>query len=436
MERNETKTIEARHKSAAEMSYEGGCKGPAFFPALCGENQSETGKAVLRKWKERRKGPPEREDRVRVPLVDLKAQFQELKEPIIAAMVEVAESGYFSGGPNVLELEAEIAALCGAKYGIGVASGTDALTLSLVACGIGAGDEVITTPFSFGATSEAIVLAGGRPVYADIDNCTYNLDVTQIVALITPRTRAILPVDLYGQMTDRAALTEIAQKHNLRLIIDSAQGIGATQHGKPIAVDSDTTTLSFYPTKNLGAFGDAGMILTNDSGLDAELRSLRGHGVRGHKYQYERIGYCSRLDAIQAAVLRVKLPRLPEWNESRRRHAALYHELLGDRPCANGERISLPQTEAGNHHIFHQYTIRHARRDALQAHLKENDIASEIYYPFPLHTQQAYAYLGYREGDFPNAERAAREALSLPVHPELTDAQIEYVADAIRRFDK
>ena len=350
-------------------------------------------------------------------------------------MVAVVESGYFSGGPNVQQLEEDIAALCGARYGIGVASGTDALTLSLVACGIGPGDEVITTPFTFGATSESIALVGAKPVYVDIDACTYNLDVTQIESRITPRTRALLPVDLYGQMTDRAALTDIANRHSLRLIIDSAQGIGATQHGQPIAVAGDTVTLSFYPTKNLGAFGDAGMILTSDDRLNEELRSLRGHGIKGHKYYYERIGYCSRLDAIQAAVLRVKLGRLDCWNESRRAHAALYNEMLGEVSDGTGKKIILPPCEPGNVHIYHQYTIRHSRRDALQAYLKVNGVASEVYYPHPLHTLPAYAYLGYREGDFPLAERAAREVLSLPVHPELTEEQIVYVADLIRRFD-
>ncbi len=370
-----------------------------------------------------------------VPLADLKAQYLALKDEIDPAVAAVMESGQFSGGPNVLKLEAEIAALCGAKHGIGVASGTDALTLSLVACGIRAGDEVITTPFSFGATSESIVLAGGTPVYADIDNCTYNLDVSQIEALITPKTRALLPVDLYGQMIDRAPLVALAHKYNLRLIIDSAQSIGATQHGQSIANAADTTTLSFYPTKNLGAFGDAGMILTNDDALDAELRSLRSHGIKGQKYQYERVGYCSRLDAIQAAVLCVKMPHLVEWNEGRRRHAARYNELLRCVADGMGERVVLPQCEPGNYHIYHQFTIRHAKREALQAHLKANGVSSEVYYPFPLHTQEAYRYLGYREGDFPNAERAAREVLSLPVHPELTDEQIDYVADVLRRFE-
>lgn len=371
---------------------------------------------------------------MKVPLADLRAQYYELKEQIDSAIVKVIESCRFSGGDVVSQLEDEIAATCGAKFGIGVASGTDALVLSLVACGIGDGDEVITTPFTFGATSEAIALVGARPVYVDIDPCTYNLDVSQIETRITPRTRAILPVDLYGQMVDRILLADIARRHNLHLIIDSAQAIGARQFGQPIAKHGDTTTLSFYPTKNLGAYGDGGMVLTNDADLADQLRSLRGHGTRQHKYYYERVGYCSRLDAIQAAILQVKLPALQDWNEGRRRNAAHYHELLADVAEIGDQGIGLPGHERGNDHIYHQYTIRHPRRDALQQFLKAHDVDSEIYYPVPMHMHPAYAYLGFKEGDFPKSEKAAREVLSLPIHPELTEAQIRYVADLIREF--
>jgi dTDP-4-amino-4,6-dideoxygalactose transaminase len=374
------------------------------------------------------------EERLKVPLADLRAQYDELKEQIDSAIVSVIESCRFSGGDVVSKLEDAIAQTCGARYGIGVASGTDALVLSLVACGIGAGDEVITTPFTFGATSEAIALVGAKPVYVDIDTCTYNLDVSRIEAAITPRTKALLPVDLYGQMVDRAALTDIARSHNLRLIIDSAQAIGARQFGQAIAAHGDTITLSFYPTKNLGAYGDGGMVLTNDVEVAEQLRSLRGHGTRGHKYHYERVGYCSRLDAIQAAILQVKLPALHDWNEGRRRNAALYHELLADIAEVNEQGIGLPGHERGNYHIYHQYTIRHPRRDALQQYLKAHDVDSEIYYPVPIHMNPAYAYVGSKEGDFPKAEKAAREVLSLPIHPELTEAQIRYVADLIRTF--
>ncbi|HLJ54648.1 MAG TPA: DegT/DnrJ/EryC1/StrS family aminotransferase [Chthonomonadaceae bacterium] len=371
---------------------------------------------------------------MKVPLADLQAQYYELKEQIDAAIVTVIESCRFSGGPVVSQLEDEIAEVCGAKFGVGVASGTDALVLSLVACGVGAGDEVITTPFTFGATSEAIALVGARPVYVDLDMCTYNLDVSRIEDAITPRTRAILPVDLYGQMADRVALTDIARRHDIRLIIDSAQSIGARQFGRPIAAHGDTTTLSFYPTKNLGAYGDGGMVLTSDEEIADKLRSLRGHGTCGHKYVYHRIGYCSRLDAIQAAILQVKLPALSDWNEGRRRNAALYHELLADVAEVSDEGIGLPGHERGNYHVYHQYTIRHPRRDALQQFLKARDVDSEIYYPVPMHLHPGYAYLGHVEGDFPKAERAAREVLSLPIHPELTEAQIRYVAELIREF--
>ncbi|MCW3054143.1 MAG: putative pyridoxal phosphate-dependent enzyme apparently involved in regulation of cell wall [Chthonomonadales bacterium] len=371
---------------------------------------------------------------MKVPLADLRAQYHELKEEIDTAIRDVIESSHFIGGEKVAQLERDIAALCGANHGIGVASGTDALTLSLVACGIGPGDEVITTPFTFGATSEAIALAGATPVYVDIDACTYNIVEQRIEEKITPRTRAILPVDLYGQMCDREILSALAQKHNLCLIIDAAQAVGARQNGHPIGVHANMTTLSFYPTKNLGAYGDGGMILTNNDAQAELLRSLRGHGTQGHKYHHVRVGYCSRLDAIQAVVLQAKLPHLEAWNAGRRRNAELYHTLLADISDTHTEGIQLPSHDPANYHIYHQYTVRHPRRDAFQAYLKANGVDSEIYYPIPTHLQPAYAYLGYKEGDFPAAERVAREVLSLPIHPELTEEQIVYVADLIRRF--
>lgn len=365
-----------------------------------------------------------------VPLADLRAQYQELKTEMDAAVHGVLASGNFIDGDKVQQLERDIAALCGAQYGIGVASGTDALVLSLVACGVERGDEVITTPFTFGATTEAIALVGATPIYVDIDACTFNLDASRIEAAITPRTRALLPVDLFGQMTDRAVLNDICARHDLRLIADAAQAIGTTQNGQLVGASGDTTTLSFYPTKNLGAAGDAGMVLTNDADLAARVRSLHGHGQSSYGH-HERIGYCSRLDSLQAVILSVKLPHLSAWNEARRRNAARYHELLADLDSAD---FTLPGCETGNHHIYHQYTIRHTRRDALQAYLKAQGVDSKVFYPLPMHRQPAYAYLGHTEGDFPIAERMAREVLSLPVVPELSDAQIVYVADCIRRF--
>ncbi len=368
-----------------------------------------------------------------VPFADLRAQYHELKAQIDAAIVGVIESGCFIDGENVTRLEQEIAAVCGARYGVGVASGTDALVLSLRACDIGPGDEVLTTPFTFGATTEAIALVGARAVYVDIDLCTFNLDTSQLEARLTPRTRALLPVDLFGQMADRAVLTELARRHDLRLIADSAQAIGVRQKGQPLAASADCTTLSFYPSKNLGAYGDGGMVLTNDAERADSLRSLHAHGVgKNGAYGYhERIGYCSRLDTIQAVVLLAKLPHLAQWNEARRRNATRYTERLSDLVEAE---LVLPGCEAGNYHSYHQYTVRHPRRDVLQAYLKAHGVETRIYYPLPIHLQPAYAYLGYREGDFPAAERAAREVLSLPIQPELTDAQLEYVCDLIRRF--
>ncbi len=368
---------------------------------------------------------------MKVPLADLRAQYYELKDQIDAAIVAVIESCRFSGGSNVTQLEEQIAERCGAQYGVGVASGTDALTLSLLACGVGAGDEVITTPFTFGATTEAIYHVGAKPVYIDIDPCTFNLDTEQIAQAITPRTKALLPVDLYGQMADRHTLRNIAQAHNLKLVIDSAQSIGSSQFDEPIAVAGDTTTLSFYPTKNLGAYGDGGMILTNDTEIAEALRSLRGHGTKTHKYYYERVGYCSRLDAIQAAVLMAKLPLLTQWNEGRRQNAARYQELLSG---SEEYGLALPREEQGNYHIYHQYTLRSSRRDALQAFLKTQEIDTEIYYPLAMHLHPAYADLGYREGDFPQAERVTGEVLSLPIHPELTEEQVEFVAANIWKF--
>ena len=365
-----------------------------------------------------------------VPIVDLRAQYHALRGEIDKAIACVLESGRFILGENVQRLEEEVAVYCGARFGIGVASGTDALELSLAALGIRAGDEVITTPFTFGATTEVIVRLGAKPVYVDIDPETYHIDVTAIERVITPRTRAILPVDLFGQMTDREALWRIAREHSLYLINDSAQAIGAQQNGEAGASRGHATAISFYPTKNLGAFGDGGIVLTNDEEIARHLRQLRVHGAERGAYFYKVPGYCSRLDEIQAAVLRVKLRYLDIWNERRRHNARRYMELL------QGTRASLPRTAPGNLHTYHQFTIRHPQRDALQQYLKEHGIATAVYYPLPLHLQEAYRCLGYRRGDFPHAERAAEEVLSLPVHPELREEQVEYVAKMVRRFEE
>lgn len=366
-----------------------------------------------------------------VPLADLPAQHRALKAELAAAFDQVLEKSLFGLGDNVAALEREIAAECGAKYGLGVNSGTDALLLSLRALGIGPGDEVITTPFTFVATVEVICLAGATPVFADIDPATFNLDPDQAAARITPKTRAIMPVHLFGQLADMTRLTKTARAHRLPLIGDAAQAIGATHQGKPIGAWSDLTTLSFFPTKNLGACGDGGMVLTDSDEHREAVRVLRFHGSGGG-YFYQEIGYCSRLDELQAALLRVKARRLHDWNEARRRNAALYEERLSDL----GGHFALPSTLDGNRHIFHQYTLRvpGGRRDALQKHLAGVGVQSAIYYPLALHLQPAYAHLGYREGDLPESERATQEVLSLPVHPDLRLDQVDYVADSVRAF--
>lgn len=364
---------------------------------------------------------------MKVGLADLVKQYHTIRPQVDSAIKQVLESGRFVLGEQVTRLEEEIAAACGAKYGVSMNSGTDALLLALVADGIGPGDEVITSPFTFVATVEAICLAGATPVFADIDPHTFNLCPDKVAEQINGKTKAIMPVDLYGQMADRTAFLDLSDKHGLLVIWDSAQSIGARFDDKPLGAFPGCATLSFFPTKNLGAYGDGGMVLTNDSELRDRLIQYRFHGMNGG-YLYERIGYCSRLDALQAAILRAKLPYLDPWNQARRDHAALYLKLLA------GTEACLPHTDPRATHIFHQFTIRHQRRDALQANLKENGVDSAIYYPLALHLQNAYLRFGGKPGDYPEAERATREVLSLPVSPEISPEQIEYVARLIREF--
>ncbi len=368
-----------------------------------------------------------------VGLADLPAQHRALKPEIDAALAHVFDTAGFILGENVAALEAEIAHISGAKYGIGVNSGTDALLLALSACGIESGDEVITTPFTFVATAETICLLGAKPVFVDIDLETFNLDPVQVEAAVTPKTKAILPVHLFGQMADMAALNAIAKEYGLAIIGDGAQAIGCVQNGVPLATHGETTTLSFYPTKNLGACGDGGMILTSDDSIYEELKLLRFHGSGGG-YFYKRVGYCSRLDALQAAILRVKLKYLDSWNDVRRRNAALYDECLEDLSSL----IVLPKTLPGNHHVYHQYTVRipsgPERRDALKRYLATEGISTAVFYPLSLHLQDAYSKLGYGMGSLPNSERVTNEVLSLPIHPDLTFDQVAYVAQAIRSF--
>ena len=371
----------------------------------------------------------EEDTRVRVPMADLKAQYQSIKGDLDNAVLAVLESGGFTLGDNVKLLEEEIAKRSGTAYGIGVNSGTDAIALALTAMGIGHGDEVITTPFTFVATTEVIALLGAKPVYADIDPQTFNLDPQKIEDKITSKTKAILPVHLYGQCADVKQIGEIAKKHGLHLIYDGAQAIGAETNGKPIGAYGDAVTLSFFPTKNLGAAGDGGMILTNNAELAEKLRYLRFHGSAG-TYSYKYIGYCSRLHGIQAAVLRAKLPYLDKWTELRRKNAAEYKSLLSDLD------IVLPLEQPANKHVYHQFTIRCVKRDQLKDFLKTKEIDTGVYYPNPLYLEDAYRYLGYQPGDLLEAERTCREVLSLPIVPETSEQQLAHVAHSIRSFFK
>jgi len=370
---------------------------------------------------------------VQIPSFDLTRQNAELKDELLEALASVIERRQFILGENVSAFEKEVARLCGVKFGIGVGNGSDALYLALLALGIGPGDEVITTPFTFFATAGSIARTGARPVFVDIDAATWNLDPALIEAKITPRTRAILPVHLYGCPAEMGAIVALAEKYNLKIIEDAAQAIGAAYKGKKVGSFGDAACLSFFPTKNLGAFGDAGMVVTDNPDLADKVRLLRVHGARP-KYYHQLLGVNSRLDELQAAVLKLKLEHLSRWNERRRSIASLYSQLL--KGLAEEGLLRLPSVPEGMEHIFHQYTIQAGERDKLQAWLKERGIGSTIYYPQPLHLQKVFASYGHKEGDFPVAERAAREVLSLPMFPELTDDEVKIVAEAIIEFFK
>jgi len=363
-----------------------------------------------------------------VPLLDLKAQYASIKSEVDVAIAEVMESQHFILGPKVEECEKAIAAYSKCSYGIGVSSGSDALLVCLMAENIGNGDEVITTPYSFFATAGAIARLGAIPVFVDIDPVTYNLNVDQIASKITPRTRAIIPVHLYGQMAEMDAVMAIAQKHKLIVIEDAAQAIGAEYKGRRAGSIGDYGCFSFFPSKNLGGVGDGGMVVANDPQKAERVRCLRGHGAKP-KYYHKLVGGNFRLDALQAAVVSAKLPHLDKWTEARQANAKRYDRLFksADLP------IGLPKVEA-NRHIFNQYVIRSSNRDELQAHLKKSGVGTEVYYPVPLHLQECFAYLGNKPGSFPESERAAKETLALPIQPELTDKQAEYVVECITQF--
>jgi dTDP-4-amino-4,6-dideoxygalactose transaminase len=359
-----------------------------------------------------------------IPLVDLKAQYAAIKSEIDAAIQRVLSRTNFILGEEVASFEKEFAAFCQADYCVGVGSGTAALHLALLACGVGPGDEVITTPHTFIATTEAISQAGARPVFVDIGPNGYNLDPTRVEAAITPKTKAILPVHLYGQPADMQSILAIAQQHKLKVIEDAAQAHGAEYRSRRVGTWGDVACFSFYPGKNLGAFGDGGAVVTNDVETADKVRLLRNHGRR-EKYEHLVEGYGERLDAIQAAILRAKLPHLDKWNQRRRDHAKHYCQLLLGLP------IILPSELSDTRPVYHLFVVRTSRRDEIQRHLKTRGIEAGIHYPIPLHLQPAYRRLGHREGDFPHTEQVAREVLSLPMYPELSNEQITQVVKAI-----
>lgn len=372
-----------------------------------------------------------------VPLLDLKAQHEPIRKDLLAAMERVLDQNNFILGREVSELEEKVAAYSGTRYAVGVSSGTDALVAALMALELKPGDEVITTPLSFFATVGAIVRVGATPVFVDIDPITYNLDVRQIAAAVTPRTKAIIPVHLYGQCADMTPILQVALAHNLAVVEDAAQAIGA-EYGDGRRAGSMGTMgcLSFFPSKNLGGLGDGGMIVTNDEHLAERLRVLRVQGGKP-KYYHRILGGNFRLDTIQAAVLNVKLPYLDRWTALRQHHADLYESLFRSLNVESEFGLHLPQAvykQQGvrHYHIYNQFVIGVPKRDALRDYLKAKGIGTEIYYPVPLHRQECLQSLGYNEGDYPEAERACRELVALPIYPELNEDQQHYVAQTVR----
>lgn len=362
-----------------------------------------------------------------IPLVDLVAQYHSIKQEIDEAVNATLESGHFILGPAVTKFEESIASYLGVNHAIGLASGTDALVIALRALNIGEGDEVIIPAYTFFATAGTVMSVGASPVFVDIDPASYQIDVTKIEERITSKTRAIIPVHLYGHPAEMDRILEIANKHHLRVIEDNAQAFGAAYRGRKTGSMADIGCLSFFPTKNLGAFGDGGMVVTNDPALAERMRMLRTHGWK-KKYYSEEVGYNSRLDAMQAAILQAKFPHVDQWNEKRRSIAARYTEKLA--PLG----IITPMECDWGRHVYHLYIIRSNRRNELQAFLKEKGIASEVYYPLPPHLSTPCRKFGYQEGDYPYAEQAAKETLALPLYPELTVEQQEQVITGVQAF--
>jgi dTDP-4-amino-4,6-dideoxygalactose transaminase len=371
-----------------------------------------------------------------VPLLDLKAQYSTIKAEIEAALADVMESQHFILGPKVEQCEQAIAQYSGCSHAVGVSSGTDALLACLMAENIGPGDEVITTPYTFFATVGAIGRVGATPAFVDIDPITYNLDPSQVSCKVTSRTRAIIPVHLYGQMADMDTVMGVAQKFGLVIIEDAAQAIGAESRGRRAGSIGHYGCFSFFPSKNLGAAGDGGMIVTNDAQRAEKLKCLRAHGSKP-KYHHKLVGGNFRLDALQAAVVSAKLPHLDQWTAARQRNARKYDQLFLEAGFVNARNgslhFSLPSVVT-DRHIFNQYVIRVSRRDQLQKYLQQRGIGTEVYYPVPMHLQECFAYLGHGVGAYPESERAANETLALPIYPELSAAQLRYVVDSIREF--
>lgn len=364
-----------------------------------------------------------------VSMLDLKAEYRLFRDEIRAAVDAVLESQYFIGGPAVAELETALAACSGARHAVAISNGTDALLCALMALGVGHGDEVILPAFTFFATAGTVARVGATPVFADIDPQTFNIDPAKVERALTSKTRAIIPVHLFGQCADMDAINELARSRGVKVLEDAAQAIGARYKSRSAGTLGDLASLSFYPTKNLGGFGEGGMIFTNDEQLATICRQLRNHG-ESQRYYHDRVGGNFRLDTMKAAILLVKLKRLDEFNRRRRQNAAQYDRLLA------GSGVTTPKTADGCEHVYHQYSILSDRRDALAAHLRDRGVGSAVYYPVPLHVQKCFALLGYKPGSLPVTEQSAARILSIPCHPMLSDEDVAYVAAAINEFSR
>jgi len=367
-----------------------------------------------------------------IKLLDLTRQYGIIKEEVIPVVLEILESQRFVNGPVVERFEEKFADFCGTKFAVGCSSGTDALIMSLIALNIGCGDEVITTPFTFFATAEAVIRMGGTPVFVDIDERTYNIDTSKIEAAITEKTKAIIPVHLFGQCSNMDEINRIAKKYNLKVIEDAAQAVAAEWGGQRAGSMGDLGCFSFFPAKNLGAYGDGGMVTTNDEELYQKMLRTRQHGIdMKNPYHYDHIGGNFRLDAIQAGILSIKLRYIEWWTRQRNENAQVYNSRLRKNLSGLYDAPTPPYTDSKAYHVFNQYVIRSNKRDNLKRKLQMNKIGCNVYYPYPIHTQGCVAALGYKEGDFPNTEKACKEVLALPIYPELTDEEINRVIDVL-----